>query len=131
MDNGACTDTSGAMYYETDTCQQLGGKPAGNGRAGYDPGSLLQDDGGDYNAMLIAPNPAKERAMITYRFIKGSNNRSIELIDITGRRLESYEPENDRGSIDQPLDGYAAGMYQVVMRRNRQVVEQAKLSVTK
>lgn len=131
LDNGWCSVTSGDMYYQSDTCERLGGKPAGSDGDVMGMSNLLQDDGGDYNALLVAPNPAGGKTTVTYRFAKGGSERSIELVDMTGRRLQSYRLDNDRGRIDLRLDGYAAGMYQVVMRRNRQVVKQAKLSVTK
>jgi PKD repeat protein len=126
LSDGICNIVSGDMYYDSDTCGRI--KIAAKG---LPETARIKADGSDDNAMLLMPNPASGQTSVSFRFAEGSSKRSIELYDITGRQLQSYQPEETEGSVVFQLDQYAAGMYQVVMRRDGQVVQQSRLSVTR
>jgi hypothetical protein len=66
-----------------------------------------------------------------FRFADNTGNKSVELYDMTGRKLQIHTVTEEEGSVILPLNQVVAGMYQVVMRQNGQVVQQSKLSVTK
>jgi len=121
LNDGTCTVISGDMYYDSDTCEFIK-------TARTSPSAMVVSD---VNDMKLMPNPASGQTTVSYHFAEGSSKRSIELFDITGRRLQSYEAADEAGSVVLPLDQYAAGMYQVIMRRDGQVVQQSKLSITK
>jgi len=135
LDNGWCQVTSGDMYYESDTCNRLGGganptsgKPGAAAGADDGPNSLQWNGS---NALGVAPNPAFAQATVTFVFAPGSKQRTIELYDMTGRRLQSHTLAEESGSLTLKLDGYAAGLYQLVMKRDGVAVGQSKLSVTR
>lgn len=133
LDNGWCQLTSGDMYYMTDTCDKL--KEAGALRPGGDgsgkPSYQKEPLGIDRNLLELSPNPAADYAMAHFIVASGSKARSIAVIDITGRVLQQHALQADAGSIRLALDGYAAGMYQIVLRRDGVPVQTLKLSVTK
>jgi hypothetical protein len=123
LDNGTCQLTSKDMYYYTDTCEYGIGRPIN--ATGLEGINSLD------NRLQIAPNPAINRTVFSYSFVAGAAERSIDIVDVTGRRLRSFVIEGNSGILEMPLDGYAAGTYQVLMRRDGLVVQRGKLSVTK
>lgn len=123
LDNGTCQLTSKDMYYYTDTCEYGIGRPIN--ATGIEGINSLD------NKLQIAPNPAINRTVFSYSFVAGAAERSIDIVDVTGRRLRSFVLEGNSGILEMPLDGYAAGTYQVLMRRDGLVVQRGKLSVTK
>jgi hypothetical protein len=129
LDNGFCQVSSGDMYYQSDTCNQLAGRPGAE--ASLQPGSRFAEAGGDYNALQLTPNPAAGQTTVRYHFAKGPGPRSITLIDMLGRSLQTYTLAHDSGRLVLYLAGLAAGMYRVVMRREGIVLQQSKLSLTR
>lgn len=121
LNNGFCSVTSGDMYFESDTCNKLSHRPTGMNELGD----------GDYIAMQLLPNPARDQVTVMFRFADNTGNKSIELYDMTGRKLQIHTVTKEEGNVILPLNQIAAGMYQVVMRQNGKVVQQSKLSVTK
>lgn len=126
LDNGACSVTSGDMYYQSDTCRRL---PA-SATSGNIPDMGLLDQVADLNQMVVAPNPARIQTTVHYSFAEGSSTRTIEILDITGRTLQVFELKDENGKLQIPMHRFAAGMYQVVMRRDGKMVQQSKLSLT-
>lgn len=122
-----CDITSGDMYYMSDTCDRL---QQGAGNFG-DPVNYQNDQLGiDHDLLEIAPNPAGDYAMAHFIVASGSKSRTIELVDITGRILQTHTLEGDKGSIRLDMSAYASGMYNVVLRRDGVVVQTMKLSKT-
>jgi len=130
LKNAWCGVMSGDMYYLSDTCGSgaEAQRPAGDGYGNKASSDQLPQG---YNALQAAPNPATGQVRITYSFAPGSAVRSIELYDMTGRKLQSHAVAEESGSLTLKLDGYAAGLYQIVMKRDGVVVQQSKLSVTR
>jgi hypothetical protein len=127
LDDGNCAVTSDDMYFESDTCNHLAVRPGDNNNQA---GSLVGVNNAT-NALQLIPNPAIDQTTIEYNFAISEGKRSIDLIDVTGRVLQSFTITDAKGSIHLQLSKYAAGMYQVAMRRDGIVVEQRKLSLTK
>jgi hypothetical protein len=123
LDDGNCQITSGTMYFHTDTCE------TGIGRPGNSTG--LNSITAQVNSLSIAPNPATSNTVLSYSFVTGAKDRSIDIVDMAGRRIRSFVIESNSGAIEMPLSGYSAGTYQVVMRRDGVVVQRGKLSVTR
>lgn len=131
LKNSWCYVVSGNMYYVSDTCTTLvGGRPAGDGGDSSQP-AVARLSSNTANAMQVAPNPATMQVAVSYAFVPGSATRTIELYDITGRRLQSHAVSEESGSITLKLSDYAAGLYQVVMKRDGVVVARNRLSVSR
>ncbi len=98
LNNGYCSLTSDDMYYQSDTCRDIAGRPAttASNPISFETSGALAD----FNSLRLAPNPATFNTVVQYRFAQGSTSRSIELIDLTGRRLQSFELKTD----DRPAD---------------------------
>lgn len=129
LDNGWCQLKSDDMHYMSDTCERLPRNADGfaAGTIGYD----LQLKGADRSLLEVSPNPAGNNyALAHFVLAAGSTQRSIELVDITGRVLQTHTLDNDEGDLRIELAGYASGMYNVVLRRNGTVVQTVKLSKT-
>jgi PKD repeat protein len=122
LNNGYCTVTSGDMYYDSDTCNRLIHRPTDVNE--------LELNGNGIN-MLLLPNPARDQVTVLYKFANNDGNKSIEMYDMIGRKLQTHTVTEEKGNIVLQLDHVAAGMYQVVMRQDGKVVQQGKLSVTK
>ncbi|MEO6832554.1 MAG: T9SS type A sorting domain-containing protein, partial [Chitinophagaceae bacterium] len=83
--------------------------------------------------LYLAPNPAKHTTEVTYNYSVDAKGqaRTLELYDLTGRKLASYNPgENASGVWELDLEGYAAGTYQIVMKDHSGTVGTARLVVT-
>lgn len=124
LDNGYCSVTSGDMYYDSDTCRNLDQVV----KQGFAANAMINNRG---NAMQLIPNPARETTTVVFVFTPGSTNRTIELYDVVGRRLQVHNMTTESGRLVLPMDKYSAGMYQVVMKENGITVQQSKLSLTR
>ncbi|MEO6832800.1 MAG: T9SS type A sorting domain-containing protein [Chitinophagaceae bacterium] len=83
--------------------------------------------------LYLAPNPARHTTTVTYNYAADAKGqaRTLELYDLTGRKLASYNPgENASGVWELDLEGYAAGTYQIVMKDHSGTVGTARLVVT-
>lgn len=119
LDNGYCTATSGDMYVGGDYCRMIGQKPTG-----------LSIDNLTGPMLQLVPNPAQSDVLVNYRLVGNSHQQSLELYDQLGRQLKSVNLEALKGSLKLPLNDYAAGTYQVLLKQDGKVIEQSKLSVT-
>lgn len=135
LNNGWCQLTSGDMHYMNDTCANLPlPRPAGPGNEdkgdeGY--GKTELSKAGNKNLLELSPNPASEYAVAHFSIAPGSTGRSMALVDVTGRVLERHTLDTDKGSLRLSLQGYASGVYQVVLYRNGTAVQMRKLAVAK
>ena len=83
--------------------------------------------------LTAAPNPAHNAAVISYRFTgeMPSGPRTIDVYDVTGRRLASHEAGLfQSGDWMLNTDDFAAGVYQVVMKEGGRAVAVLRLSIT-
>jgi hypothetical protein len=123
LDNGWCQLLSEPLYYDLSHCYT----PPPPFRFGNGAG----DEGAAANLLEAAPNPAGSYAMAQFRVLPGSNSRSLTVTDMTGRVLQQHALDTEQGSIRLSLDGYAAGLYQLTLRRDGAVVQTLKLVVGK
>jgi hypothetical protein len=132
-DNG-CTLTSGVLYYSLDTCNKLnagstGGKPI-EILVQFTHNISLMESAGE-NDLMAVPNPAQTFTELHYYFVGNSYQRSIEVVDMLGRRVLLVEPSTDWGVIKWRLDDVPSGQYQIIMRRNGEQVQRKALSIVK
>lgn len=81
--------------------------------------------------LLIAPNPAQDLASVEYTFTGKANQRSIELFDMTGRRIISENVIEPDGKAILHLENLSNGIYQVILRQDGKVFLHSKLSIAK
>jgi PKD repeat protein len=84
--------------------------------------------------LTLAPNPAQNSTVVTYKYATDAKGaaRSIELYDITGRRLTSFIPSEEAWGVwNLSLDNIAAGVYQVVMKDHGASVANVRLTVAR
>jgi len=79
------------------------------------------------NLLRIAPNPAQERTTIFYNFANIDSKRTIEMVDLLGRTLQIWHPEESSGRIELDCSRYANGQYVILMKENDLVIENEKL----
>jgi PKD repeat protein len=121
LNNGFCSVTSGDMYYDSDTCNKIVYRPTG--LEDFDLDS-------DHTGLQLVPNPARDQVTVVFQFAGHGGNKTIEMYDMIGRKLQTHVVTDEKGRIVLPLDRVAAGMYQIVMRQDGKVMQQEKLSVT-
>lgn len=126
LDNGYCSVTSGDMYFDSDTCRKLDRPQGADAVIASKP--FTGDPG---NMMQLIPNPTRETTTVMFSFTPGSRNRSIELYDMVGRKLQTHVVTEESGKLVLPMAQYSAGMYQVIMKENGITVQQSKLSLTR
>lgn len=126
LSNAWCDLTSDDMYYMSDTCDNLPGGGINRNKPYDDKPSDRKQE----SRLEVSPNPADHYAMAHFSVAAGSQARSIELVDMTGRVLQQHPLAVETGSIRLSLGGYASGMYHVVLRRDGAVAQTVKLSVT-
>jgi hypothetical protein len=80
-------------------------------------------------SLTLIPNPAQNSTRIDYVVGGNGTNGTVEVVEMTGRLMGRYEVASPAGSLQLPLDNYAAGVYLVVLRENGKIVQQSKLSV--
>lgn len=122
LNNGYCTVVSDPMYVDNEGCERPAERTeVSMARPGLQPESL----------MMLLPNPAREITKVVYGFVPGGHNRSIEVYDMMGRRLQVHTVTADRGELILHMTEYSAGVYQVVMKENGIIIEQGKLLLTR
>lgn len=85
----------------------------------------------EFGQLLLRPNPASNKVQVDYSFNGKAAARSVEIYDITGRRVWLQEVQHDSGSLNVTLDNYQSGLYQVILRQDGKVFLHGKLSVVK
>ena len=77
--------------------------------------------------LMLYPNPATNKVNI--RFESAQTQSQIEVYDLTGRLMASFESSAKEGVWELDLAPMATGVYVVVLRQNNQIVMQRKLQV--
>ena len=65
-----------------------------------------------------------------HRFTGSESQKTIEVYDLTGRKVKTLIPQNQTGSITMQLGDFVSGIYQVCLRQDGRIIAQSKLSVT-
>lgn len=86
-----------------------------------------KDDMQNRNAMTLYPNPAQNEVNIQFDSVL--ENTQLEVYDLTGRLVASYQANELKGTWRLDLNPMATGVYVVVMRENNQIIMQKKLQV--
>lgn len=134
LDNGYCEILSDPMYY-SDSCAT---EAQGIVGAGNSAGDLEMSENEEFSKRItnlqpeirLIPNPAAGQTRIQYRFDDSENQRTIEVYDMTGRKVNTLRPQTNAGSIILQLGDFRSGIYQVCLRQDGRILAQSKLSVT-
>ncbi|MDI9319021.1 MAG: PKD domain-containing protein [Phycisphaerales bacterium] len=81
--------------------------------------------------LTMMPNPAQSTVRIEFGFTGKSDQRSIEVYDMAGRKMLSESVQERYGTAILNLDGFSSGLYQVILRQDGNVFLHGKLSVVK
>lgn len=122
LDNGYCNVTSDRMYFNDGPCN-TGPYRMVNG----EEATVVANSGTD---MTLVPNPAQTQVRVDYLFPAEGQEHRIEVFDMMGKLLVSHVVTDVNGSWTMPVTDFASGMYLVVMRRDGDVLQMRKLSVT-
>ena len=79
--------------------------------------------------LTLVPNPATNATTVQYRFGTTATKRAVQVYDVTGRLMATLDGANVTGQWPIKLDGWAAGVYQVVMKADGKVVATSRLAV--
>ena len=132
LDNGYCQIMSGNIYLSED-CDHSGSQSfMQNGSFIIDlESNTTQYTDQEAPLIMLMPNPAQNQTRIQFLFDESVSQKSIEIYDMTGRKIETIALENVSGTIALPLDRYITGIYEICLKQNGQVIAQTKLSVTR
>ncbi|PZF74056.1 PKD domain-containing protein [Taibaiella soli] len=120
--NGYCSVTSDTMFYNDGPCR------TGPYRtAGAEETQVLTNTGAEMN---LVPNPAQTQVRVDYLFTGEGQENRIEVYDMMGKVLVSHPVTDVSGSWTMPVTDFASGIYLVIMRRDGDVLQMRKLSVT-
>src|SRR5690606_12543335 len=128
LDNGYCHIVSDAMYISdcAGPGQQSLAQSGGSG-SGFDS----QGEAATHNTVqlepeiLLIPNPATNQTRIQYRFDGTEAQKTIEIYDLTGRKVKTLSPQNDAGSIVLQLGGFVGGIYQICLKQDGHIIAQS------
>jgi hypothetical protein len=79
----------------------------------------------------VFPNPAGDYCIIEYDLSMFEGESNIAIIDLYGRNLLSFNPENTHTQKTISLAGFSAGIYFVTLSMNGTAKESVKLIVIK
>ncbi len=79
------------------------------------------------NDIVLFPNPAQNQVNI--RFETQQKDSQVEVYDLTGRLIASYNATQTQGVWELDLAPMATGVYVVVLRQGNQILMQRKLQV--
>lgn len=87
------------------------------------------DNNIDYvsDMLIIAPNPTSKSTNLIYNFSNNSGKKTIELYDIIGRLLQSFNIETQSGTQILDCSDLASGTYNIVMKEDDVVLKTNKL----
>lgn len=77
--------------------------------------------------IMLYPNPAQDKVNI--RFETEQGNSQVEVYDLTGRLIASFEAAAAKGVWELDLAPMATGVYVVVLRNGTEILMQRKLQV--
>ncbi len=126
LDNGYCSAMSGDMIVDVN-CTPItwAGRPGRQGLTTEEIERLLQP------ALNLVPNPAENGTKIVYTFTSYAAEKTIELYDMTGKRIRVQPVNNIQGAEMLSLHDLAPGLYQVILRQNGVVLANERLTVIK
>lgn len=81
----------------------------------------------------LAPNPAKDKTMISYAYEPDAQpgDRKLIVVDMVGRVLATYPIFNDEGSLELHFGEWASGVYRIVLMSAGKTVQTTPLSITR
>ena len=83
--------------------------------------------------LVVAPNPSREQTTVFYSYFSntqsGTTQKTIEMVDMLGRKILTLPLKETKGSIDIDTFGIASGQYLVLMKENDKVIKNVKLVV--
>ena len=86
----------------------------------------------DAISLRLAPNPATEQTRVHYAYGRAEvMNRSIEVYDLTGRKIRSFAVPDAEGILELDMSMYSGGVYIVVMKADGAVLQHQKLTLTR
>ena len=99
------------------------GESAGEGVTGADAERI---------SLRLAPNPAVQSTKVHYQYGSGKfESRQIEVFDLTGRKVRSFNVADATGVLQLDMSDYAGGVYIVVMKEDGAVLQHQKLTITR
>ena len=131
--HGAALKSNGALYtWGYNNFGQLGTGADSSfiqAEPAYVPvaGCSLDVAGFEKTAFTLYPNPAKSE--VTIRYTNLENSAALELYDLMGRSLYAQPLSESNGEIVIPLLNYPSGIYVVVLRAEKGILEQRKLVI--
>lgn len=81
----------------------------------------------DINSLLIYPNPTQGE--VNVKFESQDTAAVIEVYDLTGKKLGVFAAPNKKGTVQIPLNNFAAGIYVVALKENGEITMQKKLII--
>ena len=81
------------------------------------------------NQLKVFPNPAKEFFIIDYQINDILMNTRLELIDATGRKVQTIELKTAKGQTMIKTGNLAKGLYHCYLQNNDTTVSQTKITI--
>lgn len=81
------------------------------------------------DSLLIVPNPATERATLSYNRISEDQKVELAIFDLTGRLLENTVLQKSISSWEVDTSSFATGTYIVIVVIDGKVRQQKKLVI--
>jgi len=77
-------------------------------------------------SLTLSPNPTNGNIRADYQF-SDIQRRYWELYDVTGKLLYNKPTEDEKGVLNIPLTGFSNGLYFLIIRENRGVIQSEKI----
>ncbi len=104
-------------------------KPCGGkGGPGGKERQTISGTDGDASLSLV-PNPAQNSTRVYWSLSNPANTGAIEVYDVAGRLMRTYDAKAEEGNWEMQLDNFAGGVYIVVLKENGKIMKQLRLSV--
>ncbi len=101
-----------------------------NGNGVIDNGEVLSTEELSSTKILVKsyPNPANDNLTITYS-LEGSNNFSIDLYDVLGQKINTYNLLNNKGSLNIDLSNINSGVYFYAVKSGNKTLKTERIIV--
>jgi len=83
------------------------------------------------NQLKVYPNPAKDYIIVEYTLNSNSDDVSIDLYDISGKRIRSIKVDNTHDWLVVPLTDLPGGNYFGVINSDMKIDGTVKFVITK
>ena len=80
-------------------------------------------------ARILFPNPATDYFIIEFNITERLNNARLEIIDATGRKLQSIELKIAKGQKMILTKEMAKGLYHCYLINNGKIISKCKISI--